>query len=79
MNEPVIGVIGISVLLVLFVSGIELGFAMAIVGFIGFSYIVSVEAALNILAKDVFSVFSGYGFTVIPLFKIGRASCRERV
>lgn len=68
MSEPMIGIIGILILLLLFVSGIELGFSMALVGFVGFSYIVSIESAYNILAKDVFSVFSGYTFTVIPLF-----------
>jgi C4-dicarboxylate transporter DctM subunit len=29
---------------------------------------VSFSAALNLLAKDIFGVFSSYGFTVIPLF-----------
>ncbi|MCJ7664576.1 MAG: TRAP transporter large permease, partial [Desulfobacterales bacterium] len=46
----------------------ELGFAMALVGFLGFCYIRSFEAGLNLLAKDIFEVFSSYGFTVIPLF-----------
>jgi tripartite ATP-independent transporter DctM subunit len=41
---------------------------MALVGFIGFSYIVSLKAGLNLLAKDFFDVFASYGFTVIPLF-----------
>jgi len=41
---------------------------MALVGFLGFSYIVSFKAALNLLAKDTFDVFASYGFTVIPLF-----------
>src|SRR4030043_38677 len=68
MNEVMIGIIGLSVLLALFLTGIELGFAMALIGFLGFGYIVSFHAALNLLAKDIFDVFSSYGFTVIPLF-----------
>ncbi len=68
MSEPIIGVLGILILLILFITGIEMGFAMALVGFLGFTYIVSFKAACSILAKDVYSVFSGYGFTVIPLF-----------
>ena len=63
-----IGILGLVVLLALFLTGIELGFAMAIVGFLGFSYIVSFKAGLNLLAKDIFDVFANYGFTVIPLF-----------
>jgi tripartite ATP-independent transporter DctM subunit len=68
MNEVMIGILGLVVLLALFLTGIELGFAMAIVGFLGFSYIVSFKAGLNLLAKDIFDVFANYGFTVIPLF-----------
>src|SRR4030065_1877170 len=68
MNEVTIGIIGLAVILLMFLTGIELGFAMALVGFVGFSIIVTMKAALNLLAKDIFDVFSSYGFTVIPLF-----------
>lgn len=68
MNEVMVGILGLALVLALFLTGIELGFAMALVGFLGFSYIVSVKAALNLLAKDIFDVFATYGFTVIPLF-----------
>jgi len=68
MSEVAIGILGLSVVLILFLTGIELAFAMALVGFIGFSYLVSFKAGLNLLAKDFFDVFTSYGFTVIPLF-----------
>ena len=68
MSEVTIGIVGLAAILLLFLTGIELGFAMAIIGFLGFGYIVSFSAAANLLAKDVFDVFSSYGFTVIPLF-----------
>ncbi len=68
MNEVTIGIIGMVLVLVSFLTGIELAFAMALIGFLGFSYIVSFKAALNLLAKDAFDVFASYGFTVIPLF-----------
>ena len=68
MSEVTIGILGLAVVLLLFLTGIELGFAMALIGFLGFAYIVSVKAALNLLAKDIFDVFANYGFTVIPLF-----------
>jgi tripartite ATP-independent transporter DctM subunit len=54
--------------MILFMTGIELAFAMTLVGFLGFSYLVSMKAGMNILAKDFFDVFANYGFTVIPLF-----------
>ncbi|RPJ00882.1 MAG: TRAP transporter large permease [Deltaproteobacteria bacterium] len=68
MSEVIVGIIGLAVVLALFLTGIELGFAMAAVGFLGFGYIVSYSAALNLLAKDIFDVLASYGFTVIPLF-----------
>ena len=68
MSDVMVGIIGLAAVLLLFLTGIELAFAMAIVGFLGFAYIVSLPAALNVLAKDVFDVFASYGFTVIPLF-----------
>jgi len=67
MNEMV-GVIGLVVILLMFVTGIELGFAMILIGFLGFGYLVSWPAAMNLLAKDLYDVFTNYGFTVIPLF-----------
>lgn len=68
MNEIVLGIVGIMMVLFLFLTGIELSFAMAIVGLTGFSMLVSPGAAFNMLAQDFFDVFSTYGFTVVPLF-----------
>jgi len=68
MSDVMVGIVGLAAVLLLFLTGIELAFAMAVVGFLGFAYIVSLPAALNLLAKDVFDVFASYGFTVIPLF-----------
>ncbi|MFH0823703.1 MAG: TRAP transporter large permease, partial [Pseudomonadota bacterium] len=52
----------------LFLIGLEIGFAMALAGFIGFAAIVNTEAALNLVANDIFNVFRSYGLTVIPMF-----------
>lgn len=68
MNEVIVGVIALLVLLALFLTGIELAFCMAIVGFVGFACLVSFSAACNLLVKDFFDTFTTYGYTVIPLF-----------
>jgi len=68
MSNVAIGGLVILFLFVLFALGLEIGFAMALAGFVGFATVVNTSAALNLLAKDVFSVFTSYGFTVIPLF-----------
>ena len=69
MSATLIGIIGIIILLaVLFFLGMPVGFAMGIVGFCGFWYVVSFKAAINVVGTDVWETFSKYGLTVIPLF-----------
>lgn len=69
MESTIVGLIGIVVLLiVLFIFGMPVGFAMAVVGFCGFAYVVSINAALNMVGADLWTTFSKYGLTVIPLF-----------
>jgi len=69
MDAAFIGIIGIVVLiLALFLLGMPVGFAMALIGFIGFAYVISFKAALNMVGNDIWVTFSKYGLTVIPLF-----------
>jgi C4-dicarboxylate transporter DctM subunit len=68
MSEVTVGLIGLLLLVIVFLTGVELGFAMAVLGFIGFSYIVSVKAACSMVAQDIFDTLSAYGFTVLPVF-----------
>jgi C4-dicarboxylate transporter DctM subunit len=68
MSEMLVGITGLVVLLLLFATGIELGFAMALIGFVGFGYLNGFESALNLLSRDVYDVITSYGFTVFPLF-----------
>jgi C4-dicarboxylate transporter, DctM subunit len=68
MSEVTVGLLGLVIVLLLFMTGIEMGFAMITIGFLGFGYLISWHAAFNLLAKDFFDVVNTYGFTVIPLF-----------
>ncbi|MBN2241774.1 MAG: TRAP transporter large permease [Acidobacteria bacterium] len=68
MSEVLIGCIGLCLLLVLFLTGIELAFAMTCIGFIGFAILRSWPAAVDLVAKDFFDAFASYAFVVIPLF-----------
>lgn len=68
MSLEAIAIIFIALLFMLFTIGFEIGFAMCLIGFLGFAYIVDIRAALNLLALDFYNVFANYGFTVIPLF-----------
>ena len=68
MNPVHAGIIGIVFLIVILFSKFPVAFCMALVGLLGFGFLVSPEAALNIIAKDFYTVFSSYGLTVVPLF-----------
>jgi len=69
VSLTLVGIIGIVVLLIaLFCLGMPVGFAMAIVGFCGFCYVVSFNAAITMVGSDIWTTFSKYGLTVIPLF-----------
>ena len=70
MPDVLIGCIGIVLLLVLFLVGIELSYAMGIIGLVGFAYLRSVNPAISLLGKDFFDTFASYSFTVIPLFML---------
>jgi C4-dicarboxylate transporter DctM subunit len=68
MTEITVGIVALIVLLLLFSTGIELGFAMALIGFAGFAYLNGFHAAINLLSRDMFDVMTNYGYTVFPLF-----------
>jgi tripartite ATP-independent transporter DctM subunit len=68
MNEITVGIIALVLLLLLFATGIELAFAMAIVGFAGFAYLKGIPCAMNLIGRDIFDVITNYGYTVFPLF-----------
>jgi len=68
MSPTITGIIGIIALFLFIFSRMPVGFVMAIIGFIGFGTLVSFDASMNLIAKDVYSVFGSYNLTVIPLF-----------
>jgi C4-dicarboxylate transporter DctM subunit len=69
MSQTMIGLLGIGVLMVvLFLTATPVSFAMAIVGFIGFCCVVSFDAAVNMVGSVLWSTFSKYDLTVIPMF-----------
>ncbi len=69
MSLTLVGILGIAMLMVLlFMFGMPVSFAMALVGFGGFSYILNLNAGVNMVSQELWSVFSKYGLTVIPLF-----------
>jgi tripartite ATP-independent transporter DctM subunit len=68
MSPEMVGLIGLVVLCLLFAVGMPIGFVMALVGFAGFSYLISPSAGLALLSRDIFDTFSNNFFTVFPMF-----------
>lgn len=67
--DPVnIGIFGIVFLIILFLLKVPVAFAMAIVGFLGFSYLSSLKAGLKLLSRDIFEQFSSFPLSAIPMF-----------
>jgi tripartite ATP-independent transporter DctM subunit len=69
MSGPLLGVAGIVVMFfVLFVLRVPAAFTMALVGFLGIAFVTSPEAAFAMIGSEMWTLFSNYGLTVIPLF-----------
>jgi len=68
MSQEIIGLIGIVILIIAFIIRIPIAFAMIVVGFAGFVYIVGTEAGLSLLARGIFAQLSSYSLSVIPMF-----------
>jgi tripartite ATP-independent transporter DctM subunit len=68
MNPTAVGIIGIVVMLLIFFSRMPVAYVMTMIGFLGFSIMISFKGGLNLLSRNIYEVFSSYGLTTIPLF-----------
>ena len=68
MSPTLTGIIGIIIMILFFLTRMPVAYVMAMIGFVGFSIMVSFKGGLNLLAKDFYEVFSNYDLTTIPLF-----------
>ncbi|MCM2284659.1 MAG: TRAP transporter large permease [Desulfobacula sp.] len=68
MSTEMIGVVGILLLFVFLAFRMYIGVAMALIGFVGVSLIVNLDAGLNLLGMSPWAEGSSYSMSVIPLF-----------
>lgn len=68
MSPAITGLVGIILFLIVIFSGVPISYAMLFTGFWGLCFLRSPAAAFDIVAKDLFSTFSSYSLTVIPMF-----------
>lgn len=68
MSSLPLALLGLLLLLLLLAASMPVGFAMALVGVLGFGAAVSWTGAFSLLVSDFYDTFSSYSLTVIPLF-----------
>lgn len=68
MNPVIVGVIGIGIVFALMAMEVPIGFAMGLIGVLGFTYLVNFQGAFFQAAAIPFQLISNYDFTVLPLF-----------
>lgn len=68
MSPTLIGIIGILVMIIVFLSRMPVAYVMAMIGYVGFSIMISGQGGLALLSRNIYEVFSSYGLTTIPLF-----------
>lgn len=68
MTPTTVAVISVGLLVFLFLLRMPVAYVMAVVGFVGFAYVASVQGALSLVARDFWALFSSYSLSVIPMF-----------
>lgn len=68
MTPETAGIVGLTVLIILLFARMWIGAAMAIVGFAGYAYIISLNSAYAVLAQIPFSTVAWYPMSTVPLF-----------
>jgi C4-dicarboxylate transporter DctM subunit len=75
MEPTTAGVIGIIIMICLIFSGMPIGVVMAVVGFLGMSYIIGLNSGLSSVNTTPYSVSSAYAYNIIPLFVLMGTFC----
>ena len=68
MNLNLVAAVGIIVLVILLLMGMNIGLSMMIVGFVGYLYVVTPSAALGLLRQVPATQAGSYNLAVIPIF-----------
>ena len=68
MSPVTIGIIGVVAFFILLLIKKPVAFAMALVGFLGFSALTSLNSGLYMVSTELYTNFSSYSLSVIPMF-----------
>jgi tripartite ATP-independent transporter DctM subunit len=65
-----IGLIGLGTMILLLALRVPVAFAMAVVGFLGYTAVSGITAGFKVIGMVPYSAIATYGFSVVPLFLI---------
>ncbi|MHB1162595.1 MAG: TRAP transporter large permease subunit, partial [Chloroflexota bacterium] len=68
MTPVELGFLGLAAMALLLFTGIPIGIAMAVTGFVGFALVSGLEPALGLLMTVPYSTAGTYTLSVVPLF-----------
>ncbi|WP_291329731.1 TRAP transporter large permease [Desulfovibrio sp. UCD-KL4C] len=68
MEPSTAGILGVLVMLALFLTRMPVAYVMTLVGFSGFSFLISMKGGLNLLSRSFYDSFSSYSLATVPLF-----------
>lgn len=69
------GIVAIGLLMVFIFSGMPLGVALGVIGFLGMTYLSGIKPGLTIMGTEPYRTLASYNFSVIPLFILMGALC----
>lgn len=75
MSLNAVALIGVGVLLLLLFLGMNIGGAMLVVGFVGYAYVINIQAALGLFQTQFFTTAASYTLSVLPLFVLMGEFC----
>jgi tripartite ATP-independent transporter DctM subunit len=75
LNPFWVGILGIILMVLLLFTGIPVGFVMAIVGFMGMTYLSGFGAGVSLFGRVPYSTTANHALSVLPLFILMGALC----
>jgi tripartite ATP-independent transporter DctM subunit len=75
LSRPAVGAIAVIIMILLLVSGMLIGPVMALIGFLGFAYLVNFEAGNALLGTVPFRSAASHSMSTIPLFVLMGMLC----
>ena len=68
MDPFTIGILGISVLILMFIIGVPIGITLGVVGFLGTTLILGFKAAVHLTVNGIYYKIASYTLVTVPLF-----------